>query len=145
MHEGIETRRGPLIRIGAVKAHNAKQHGNPVVIHVQEEEFALLVGLSVQVAGAEGLEGEKNKTKRQSQSRGEENMDRGRRRVRTDRTNLAEYDQDGIDEFIEFGEVKDIHPKEERAFVDIFTTRVAEQVFNALVQTVELVVIDLGD
>ena len=69
-------------------------------------------------------------------------MDIGRMRIRKGRTDLAEYDEDSVDKFVELGEVKDIHPEEERTFVDIFAARVAEQVFNALIQTVQLRVID---
>lgn len=41
VNKGVEASGGPLIRIRAVQAHNAKQHSHPVVINVQEEELAL--------------------------------------------------------------------------------------------------------
>lgn len=41
MDEGVEAGGTPLIRIVAVQAYDAQQHGHPVVVDVQEKEVAL--------------------------------------------------------------------------------------------------------
>lgn len=51
---------------------------------------------------------------------------------------LAKNDENGIDKLVELGEVEDIHPEEEGALVDVFASRVAEEVLNSLLQTVHL-------
>jgi len=56
-------------------------------------------------------------------------------------TYLAKNDENGVDKLVELGEVEDIHPEEEGALVDIFASRVAEEVLNSLLQTVHLSVI----
>jgi hypothetical protein len=41
VNEGVKSSSGPLVRVGAIQADDAEQHGDPVVVHVEEKKLAL--------------------------------------------------------------------------------------------------------
>ena len=83
--EGVEAGGSPLIRVVRVEANNAEQHGDPVVVDVQEEEVGLKEGHEKKRLALERERwlGEEGRKERKEWNEGGERKKKGFGRIHT--------------------------------------------------------------